>query len=170
MPNRGDTVLLDTTAIIEAHRVSIWKPLHTSFRLVTVEKCIEEVETGNFVGGKKVVIDTGEMAATTRILRVSDEQRAAALVASGFQLSSLDDGERELLAAASQGRFDEPWHLSSQDRACLRVGNILGMAHRFVSLEDLARVANASPRPALQDHFTEKWMSRIRIQCILGTL
>jgi hypothetical protein len=38
----GENVLLDTTAIIEAHRQGVWEPLVNGFRLATVEKCIEE--------------------------------------------------------------------------------------------------------------------------------
>jgi hypothetical protein len=42
----GENVLLDTTAIIEAHRQGVWEPLVNGFRLATVEKCIEEIDTG----------------------------------------------------------------------------------------------------------------------------
>lgn len=38
----GENVLLDTTAIIEAHRQGVWEPLVNGFRLATVEKCIED--------------------------------------------------------------------------------------------------------------------------------
>lgn len=57
----GENVLLDTTAIIEAHRQGIWEPIVNGFRLATVEKCIEEVDTGNLVAGERLEIDTGRL-------------------------------------------------------------------------------------------------------------
>jgi hypothetical protein len=55
----GENVLLDTTAIIEAQRQGIWEPIVNGFHLATVEKCIEEIDTGNLVAGERLEIDTG---------------------------------------------------------------------------------------------------------------
>lgn len=56
----GENVLLDTTAIIEAHRQGVWESLVKGFRLVTVEKCIEEVDTGNLLGGERLEVAQAE--------------------------------------------------------------------------------------------------------------
>lgn len=60
MLKRGDVVFLDSTAIFEAHRTGIWKPLMGGFQLATVEKCLEEAETGNLAGNPNQV-DTTEL-------------------------------------------------------------------------------------------------------------
>jgi len=65
----GENVLLDTTAIIEAHRQGIWEPLVHGFRLATVEKCIEEVDTGNLVAGERLEIGVPPVLWTHRKAR-----------------------------------------------------------------------------------------------------
>jgi hypothetical protein len=45
--SKGATVLLDTNAIIEAHRSGCWRAVVDAFRVETVEKCCEEAATGD---------------------------------------------------------------------------------------------------------------------------
>lgn len=42
----GDQILLDTNVILAAHRLGCWEPMAREYRLVTVEKVIEETQTG----------------------------------------------------------------------------------------------------------------------------
>lgn len=138
--------------------------------MVTVEKCLEEIETGNLVGGNKVIIDTTALASSMKVVRITAEDRVVTTVESRMQLSALDEGERDLLSGAFCHAREDPWFLSSQDKACLRVGNILGMVDRFVSLEKLAVAAGVKPRVPFREQFTEEWMSAMRTRCRLGTL
>jgi len=168
MLKRNDIVFLDSTAIFEAHRTGIWKHLIVGFRLATVEKCIEEADTGNLVGNP-IQVDTAELRNRASVHRVDEITIVDAMVASDFQLSTLDEGERELLACA-HGQQGDAWFLSSQDKACLRVGTRLGMIEQFVSLEEMANVAGIRPRVPFRTHFTKKWLLGMRTKCRLGVL
>jgi hypothetical protein len=167
MLKRGDVVFLDSTAIFEAHRTGIWKHLMGGFQLATVEKCIEEAETGNLAGNPNQV-DTTELRKKVSVHRVDEKAVIEAMVDSNFRLATLDEGEKELLACA-HGQ-EGAWFLSSQDKACLRVGTILEMIERFVSLEEMANVAGIRPRVPFRVHFTKKWLSGERTKCRLGVI
>jgi hypothetical protein len=102
------------------------------------------------------------------IHQVDDMALADALLAGGFDVASLDLGEKELLALVrvKQGN----WFISSQDHGCLRGGKTLGLIDRFVSLEEMAQVAGVRRRIAFRYHFTKKWLSEMRTRAIQGTL
>jgi hypothetical protein len=94
----GENVLLDTTAIIEAHRQGIWEPLVNGFRRATVEKCIEEIDTGNLVAGERLEIKTGRLRMEMTVCQVDDATMAEAVLSSEGRLQILHDGEIVLLA------------------------------------------------------------------------
>lgn len=76
----------------------------------------------------------------------------------------IDPGEKELLAHA----LGKPgvWHVSASDRGAVVAGHELGLLDRFVSLEALARVLGIKPQ--LKNHFTEKWLSALRTDILMG--
>jgi hypothetical protein len=76
----------------------------------------------------------------------------------------IDPGEKELLAHA----VGKPgiWHVSASDRGAVFAGHELGLLDRFVSLEALVRVLGLQPQ--LKNHFTEKWLSALRTDILLG--
>jgi len=97
---RGNRILIDTNAILEAHRVGCWKALCGFFSMETVEWCINLL--------------------------------AYAMAQSNAYL------------------------LCSPDKDCMRVGMILDILRRFVSLEKIAENAGCR-RLALRGQYTEKW-------------
>jgi len=167
MIRHGESVLLDTTAIIEAHRQGIWKPLVNGFRLATVEKCIEEVDTGNLVAGERLEIDTGRLRREMMVYQVDDATMAEAVLSSEGKLQILHDGEKELLAYATN--VSGIFYISSQDRACVRVGAKMGLLDRFVSLEEMAEAVGRKRLP-LPWQYTRKWLSDVRTACRLEEL
>jgi len=167
MIRHGESVLLDTTAIIEAHRQGVWGSLVKGFRLVTVEKCIEEIDTGNLVGGERLEIDTGRLRQEITVCQVDDTTMAAAVLSSEGRLQILHDGEKELLAYATN--VSGIFYISSQDRACVRVGAKMGLLDRFVSLEEMAEAVGRKRLP-LPWHYTKKWLSDVRTACRLEEL
>ncbi|MBI5117928.1 hypothetical protein HZA56_15745 [Candidatus Poribacteria bacterium] len=119
--------------------------------------------------GNPIQVDTAELRKRASVHRVDEKTIVDAMVASDYQLSILDEGEKELLACA-YGQQGGAWFLSSQDKACLRVGTRLGMIERFVSLEEMANVAGIRPRIPFRTHFTKKWLLGMRTKCRLGVL
>ncbi|MHB8890356.1 MAG: hypothetical protein ACYC46_16215 [Acidobacteriaceae bacterium] len=164
----GNIVYVDATAIIEAHVVDIWRPLVAGFMLATSRTCVGEVEARNRPGGNRVTVDIPRLRREITVQPVDKKALVDTVLAGGFDVSSLDAGEKELLALV---RFKEgEWFISSQDRAGVRGGNTLGLIDRFVSLEEMAQVAGVRRRIAFRDHFTKKWLSEMRTRAILGTL
>jgi hypothetical protein len=51
-------------------------------------------------------------------------------------------------------------------RAAVRAGNELGLLDKFVSLEALARVVGMTPQ--FKNHFTERWLSALRTEILMG--
>lgn len=69
------------------------------------------------------------------VYQVDDTTMAEAVLSSEGKLQILHAGEKELLAYATN--VSGIFYISSQDRACVRVGAKMGLLDRFVSLEEL---------------------------------
>lgn len=164
----GDVIFLDTTAIIEAHVLGIWKQLAVGFKLATSGKCLEEVVKGNRPGGGRAMVDIAEIRCEMSVLPVDHKTLVEATIASEGDLSRLHAGESELLTLVHAKEGD--WSISSQDLGCLHCGKALGQLDRFVSLEEMAQVAGIRRRILFRDHFTKKWLTTMRTRLRLGTL
>jgi hypothetical protein len=160
---RGDIVLLDTNIIIEAHRAKCWKAAANFFRFETVTQCCIEAATGNRRRTGYVAVEIEELRKQVTVHEVSNNELAQ-IEMKLAEPDSIDPGEKHLLAhaVAKPGA----WHLSASDRAAVRAGYELGMLERFVSLETLAR--SVGLKPQLKDHFTEKWLSALRMEILMG--
>ena len=157
-------VLVDSTLIIEAHKVHCWDALANGYRIETVDRCLEECATGDPLRKDCVPIDVSTLRREIRAHVVEQEAMAgAALVSADFHL--LHPGERELMAHCFS-RIEEAWLVSSQDRACLRVGHELGFLDRFVSLEELLQPRGMKIK--LRYQFTKAWLVMVRTKLKLG--
>jgi hypothetical protein len=157
-------VLVDSTVIIEAYKLSCWNALAKRYRLEMVDRCLEECATGDPLRSDYVPIDVSTLARDIRTYAVTGEAMAgAALVSADFHL--LHSGEKELMAHCLS-RIEEAWLVSSQDRACLRVGYELGFSDRFISLEELLQ--SLSIKIKLRPQFTKAWLVMVRTNLKLG--
>ncbi len=72
----GQIVLVDTNVIIEAHRTGCWKGLTGYFAIHTVEKIVEETQTGYQNRDPEQTIDEAALRkACKHIANISDTQR-----------------------------------------------------------------------------------------------
>jgi hypothetical protein len=165
MTAKGDIVLVDTNVIIEAHRVRCWRAIVNFFRVETVEKCCEEAATGDKRRADYVAVDVEEMKKVVAVHAVSLLQLAEVETRLA-EPDRIDMGEKHLLAHALAK--SGAWCLSASDRAAVRAGNELGFLERLVSLEALARAVGISAR--FKNHFTEKWLSALRTDILIGGL
>ena len=163
---RGDTVLVDTVAIIHAHETSCWNALTSAFDFETVEKCVEETQTGNL---HRVPDDRIDEQALRRSLRavhpVSGLERAKVAVLGG---GSLDDGERDLWAHALAR--EDVWLLCGPDRASMRFGYNCNLRGRLVSLGAMLRTIDYRPRVRLDPHHEQAWLDEVIRKLMLGVL
>ncbi len=160
---RGQIVLVDTNIIIEAVRTRSWNALIGNFTVETVEKCLEEVRTGDPMRRGYVAVDQEQLKGVSKTHRVTPLETMRLAVALPLA-NELDAGERELFAHAL-GREDA-WIASCADRAALTAAFDLGWKDRMVSLEALVQFAGA--RPDLKHHFREHWLSDVRTSFLLG--
>lgn len=150
-------VLVDTNAIIEAHRIHSWRPLAGGWRVETVEACVAETQTGFQLRRQEEAIDLAELRGSLAAVHSVNSRELAELALRKVGIA-LDEGE-EALWAHALGR-DDAWLLCGPDRASLRCGVRLGHRERLVSLEQLLkRVGHRSS--ALRPAYTQKWHDRV---------
>ena len=163
-PARGIAVLVDTNAIIEAHRAQAWRPLVGAYAVETVEDCVTETQTGFQRRRREQVIEGSQLRESlANVHAVSDLERAELAVR--VQGIALDLGEWSLWAhALSRAGF---WVLCGPDKASLRCGVRLGFRERLVSLEGLLRDVGHRPKLALRRQYTRKWLDHTLGQLVL---
>ena len=150
-------ILVDTNAIIEAHRVKGWSALARSYRIETVEDCVTETQTGFQNRSPKQRIDAQALRSSlTAVNLVGDIERAT--LALKTQDIYLDLGEESLWAHAL-GR-DEPWVLCGPDKASMLAGVKLGLHDRLVALESLFDDIGHKLKVPLRDAYTRKWLRK----------
>ena len=157
-PNRESPVLMDTNAIIEAHRTHSWRALSRGWRVETVEACVTETQTGFQFRRKEEAIEIAQLRASLAAIHSVSlrEQAELALHKGGI---ALDEGEDALWAHAL-GRNDA-WLLCGPDRASLRCGVRLGQRERLVSLEELLTRVGHRPSTRLRQAYTKRWHDRV---------
>jgi hypothetical protein len=159
---RGESVLVDTNVILEAHRTACWKHLAGFFRLKTADACVVECATGNQKRGVAVPVDIPNLRATAHVERVGEEQVAELR----FRLAgrvSLDSGEEALIAYAC--RHPDAWVICSPDKAAVRACFILGFLDRVVALEDLTESSGIAVD--LRRNYTRNWLANFRTDLLL---
>lgn len=156
--NKGDRVLIDSNAIIEAHRTRCWPNLLAFFSMETVDMCARECAGGQQRHRNYVAVDTNALREKISIHDVTDAMRLE-LICREPSSSDIDDGERDLLAFALT-LPDDVFLICSPDKACMKVAAKMGLLNRLVSLETLAdRVGRKNLH--LRRNYTEQWHQNI---------
>lgn len=160
-------VLVDTNVIIEAHRTGCWNTIANYFAVETVQKVIEETQTGAQNRSPETLIDEKTLRATMHhVYDVTDQMRAKFHEA--FPGALLDDGERDLLVYAGTLPVGEAWLLNSPDMAAIRHAYSRGWLDRLVSLETVNSHLKGKLNANLRDNYSEQWLSVRRTRLILG--
>ena len=156
--DRGSPVLVDTNAIIEAHRTRSWRALSRGWQIETVEACVAETQTGFQLRRNEKAIDAAELRdSLAAVHSVGVRERAELALRKGN--IALDEGE-DALWAHVLGRNDT-WVLCGPDRASLRCGVRLGYREQLVSLEELLDRVGHRPGAELKRQYTKKWQDRV---------
>jgi hypothetical protein len=162
--NKGQIVLLDTNVIIEAHRVNCWNAIADFYSLETVEKCVEETQTGAQNRSPEENIDQTKLVSTLRkVHRVTAVEKANFLLKQKIQL---DPGERDLLCHAANRQ--DVWVVSSPDKAAMRFVFAEGWLDKLVSLEALCSQLKIKNVLKLQRNYTEDWHAGERLKLHMG--
>src|SRR4051812_19382102 len=119
-------------AIKLAHDLGCWNALRQTFRLHSVEKCIEEATRMNKDGKVLVRRSAEELAAEVTLGTVDRVTVAKVTLQIGAQ-ADLNEGERHLLAYALT--LSGAWFLCGPDTGTVRAMQILSLLDRMVSFE-----------------------------------
>lgn len=162
-------MLFDTNVIIEAYRTGCWSPLTNYFSVHTVEKVVEETQTGFQKRDPEEVIPEADLnASLAHVEKVTDQQRAQFNL--NYSHPSLDPGERDLLIYADSMSNVDLWLLNSPDLAAMRFAHRIGCLDRLVSLEAMNSRLRVRLRVGLRTNYTEKWLTGKKTDLLLGTL
>ena len=160
-------VLIDTNAIIEAHRVKCWNNLTSFFIMETVDECIMESGTGDSTREDYINVDVEHLRKSMLIHKTTQLEKA------GFSLKYenadlLDMGERCLMAYALAKK--DAWILCSPDKACVQAMCTLNFKNRTISLQELIDETGLnSKKLKLKEQYTKKWLKNYRLELILNS-
>jgi hypothetical protein len=131
----------------------------------TVDKCIEECETGNQRSFNPVPVDVAGLLKGMQPKKIGQKELNALTLCYSDAIY-LDPGERHLLAYALT--IKNAFLVCSPDKMCIIAGARLGILESFISLEELCNSAGA--RVSLRSNFKTRFMEQVRTDIKLGVL
>ena len=164
MARRQGIVLVDTNAILEAHRTGSWRALAGGYPVETVEDCVDETQTGFQLRRSELRIDANALRDSLNAVHPVGNRERAGLAVRITDIM-LDRGEASLWAHALS-RTDA-WVLCGPDRASLRYGVRLGFRERLVSLEELLDDVGYRSRTTLRPAYTKRWHKSVLGEILL---
>lgn len=165
-PPERQIVYVDTNVVIEAIDTGCWAALLHHFDIRTVAAVRRETQAGNRRIKSYVVVDKDLFDEKVKVTEVTNVQLAAAQLRTRL-MAQIDTGERHLLAyVAAQDKYT--LLLTTGDRAAVRAACALELADRLRSLEELSHVCGQ--KPAVQEWFTKKWLSKVKTDYLLNSI
>lgn len=167
---KNQIVLVDTNVILEAHRMSCWAALSQYFALHTVEKVVEETQTGYQNRSPEQTIDEAALRKQLRHIEpVSDTERAQFVI--DHPEAVLDDGERDLVIYAGLLTKAKPsisvWFLNSPDIATIRHAHRQHWLDHLISLEEMSQHL-IKRKLNLKTNYSRAWLSNQKARFILS--
>jgi hypothetical protein len=167
-------VFLDTNVILPAYGSGCWNAICSHFQIETVEKCIEETLTGDNTRRWRIDVPPAELRPPKITAHPVTRQQLAALVSAHPHLTTLDDGEKHLMAwmHANNIRPQDGIYISSADKAALIAANTLGLLDLTYCLEYLAKESGVGQvnLNRLPDQHRSAWLTDFRTQIRMGTV
>lgn len=166
MPPVNATILIDTNAILQAHKQGCWNALIGRYSIETVEECVIETQTGFQQRRNEEQIDEAALRGQISVVHQVAAVNIAAIDL--LQGPELDAGEKALWAHAITR--DDKWVLCGPDRASMRFGFEQGHRDQLVSLGGLLDEIGFRPARPLPGHFEQAWLDRVLSDLALGLL
>ena len=167
-------VFADTNVILESFRTGCWTAISSHFAIETVQKCVEETLTGNPGDPRHVTVPPANLKVGPAGAHPVTRKELASLVLAHPSCSTLDDGEKHLLAWLLANKLlpSAVIVVTTADKAALVASHGLGWLDCAVSLEDLARKAGVGRvnLDALALQYREDWLSSIKTKIRMGII
>ena len=164
MARHKGPVLVYTNVIIECHRAGAWAALAGGYAVETVEKCVEETQTGFQRRRPEQRIDQRKLTKVLAAVHIVSAEQSVAAALTNSLFGALDEGEQDLWAHALS-RADS-WVLCGPDKASLRFGIRCGFRDRLWALERLLKDAGLKPK-GLKPAYTTAWLDRTLAQLVI---
>jgi len=167
-------VFLDTNVILESFRTRGWTAICNKYSIETVEKCIEEVLTGNPNSQNHTPVQQKILTGGLTALHKVSKRNIANLVLSHPECQGLDDGELHLFAWAYAQNILPNQHIfiSTADKAAIRATSMLGWINSLISLEELLQQSGVTSSQIgnLRAHYRTSWLSNIKSDILLDEI
>jgi len=170
----GSRVFVDTNVLLAAFPAGAWRRFAGAYRVETVEKCIEETQTGNPLTPGRVNIPFSELTGALAAIHVLPKHDLASFALKYPKLQTLDDGERHLLAWLSAHEKPAPnvlW-VTTADKAAIVACGALNWLDAIASFEKLLRDCG-TPHEVLTRlgvQYQEAWLNAVRTKVRLGII
>lgn len=167
-------VFVDTNVILEAFRTDCWTAICQHYAIETVEKCIEETQTGDPTEPGRIVVDHRELTSGLTATHSVSKRDLAVFALQHPECQALDDGELHLLAwLNAQGLLPHVLVLvSTADKAAIVATGRLGGLDSLVSLEHLVQSSGVSRGQvsSLKEHYRSGWLDGIKVKVRFGMI
>ena len=167
-------VFADTNVILESFRVGCWAAISSRFAIETVQKCVEETQTGDPGDSRHIAVPSADLMAGLASEHPVTTKEIAALALCHPSCITLDDGEKHLFAFLLAKRLlpSTVIFVTTADKAALVASDNLGWLDCAVSLEHLAREAGVGRAnlDALARQYREDWLASIKAKIRLGVI
>lgn len=155
--------------VLEAYRVNCWKSLSEFFSLHTVDKVIEETQTGYQNRNPEQTVDVDILKTTFTHIEAISEIQVIEFDLSAEKTLPLDDGEKALIIYAHTiGK--NVWFLNSPDKAAIKYACKVGWSDNLVSLESMTTHLKLKLNQPLKQNYTSKWLAQEKLRFIQGVL
>ena len=173
MPNRGDTIFIDTCAMEGAHACNCWNAIHKNYKLKTEDFCIQEATRRNRTGNKLIKRDPEELRKEMECLECLPED-VLELGELLHDVVDLDTGERRLLALAL--KHPAVWLLCGPDIGTLRALLHLSQHGKPASMDNMCSLEAMTKALGMRTAFegkelyklSEKWLLTTRMDLLSG--
>jgi hypothetical protein len=173
MPNKGDTIFIDTCAIEGAHASNCWNGIYKNYKLKTEDFCIGEAVRRNREGNKLIKRDPEELRKEIECL-VCPEEDVLDLGELLHDAADLDTGEKRLLALAL--KHTEAWLICGPDIGTLRALLHLSKLGKPASMNNMCALEEMTQALGMRTSFntkvlhklSKKWLQAIRMDLLSG--
>lgn len=159
-------ILIDTNAILEAHRTNTWKCITRDWSIETCETCIEE-SLRRPMKQSYIPVSGESLREGIRTRHDVNDLERTQLALDYPNSAVLDKGERDLMTLLLSKK--DTFSICSPDKTAMRFAIEVGLGERLICFESLLKKCG-KPAFTLREQYTLDWHSRRMSQLRLGLL
>jgi len=167
-------VFVDTNVLFEAFRVGAWNRFGGAYSVETVDKCVEETQTGDHSACGRIDVPLQQLKDGLTGVHVPSKKDRASCLLQCRRLQTLDAGEQDLLIwlLSHENLSEGMLRVTTADKAAIVACGDLKCLDCVVSFEKLLRNCGASDEMLgrLSTQYQEAWLSSVKTKVRLGVI